>query len=244
MPNNVDGTISAEGEFTLYKEFWKDLKNSLSIEQIIKILLEDVAIGEWHDILNFDLSAARVNQDIPVPQPGNIVLPISLDGTAQVRFDNIAAHIFNLSQYQPIKIDYETLYLSNAAQAGKNLKLLIGKGDFQFPLEGGVGAQRVVIASTLETAIDGYADYSFPWFDALNYGRVILACQSTGGSIANGLEVQQSIDQTQVDVTSQFTIVANVGQGVSVEIVARYVRIRYRRLAGSVRLVAWARPTP
>lgn len=205
MPSNpnVDGKITAEGEFTLYDSLFEKLKDILSIEQITKILLEDVAIGEWHDILNFDLSSIRVNKEIPILRPGNIVRPLSLDGTAQVRFDNIAAHSFDLIEHRPIKIDYGTLYLSNAAQAGMSLLLLIGKGDFQTPaqeitlqslvqlagLQGDTGAHAAVPVGAVPTLILAANASRKEWLIYDNGAEILYLGSSNGVTIANGIPI-------------------------------------------------------
>lgn len=243
---NVDGKITAEGEFTLYDSFFEKLKDIISVEQIVKILLEDVAVGEWHDILDLPLKTPRADAELPVPHPGNVVIPISLDGTAQVKFDEPGEPSFDLAQYQPIRLDFKKLYLSNTAQDGKYLKLLIGKGDFQFPLEGGAGVRRTILVQINQNLGTGQT-WTSDAFDVLNYGRVTLLGQSVVASFANGVRIQQSIDGTNWDYSTDYTAVANTGVAASVELVARYVRVSWRHAAGQqgyVRLALIARSMP
>lgn len=255
-PNgNGDGRVEAEGEFTLYDSFWEKLKDMIgeaSFEAIVEhlqelktVLLEDIALGDWHAVLNFELTAERVNESIDVSKPGNIILPISLAGTAQVRLDSPTNQSWDLVEYQPIKLNYEQLFLSNVAQAGESLRLLIGRGDFTFPQQAAAGMSgKAIVASTIVTPITFLQTYNYPWFDALNYGRVVVVCYTTGGAAANRLRVEQSIDQAQVDYFTNYVVNAGVGFAASVEVVARYVRIAYVHAGGAVRMVAMARPQP
>lgn len=258
--------VGAKGEFILYEAFWDRLKDkigSASFEKIIsslkkvdKTLLEEVALGEWHTILNFDLKKARITESVSVPRSGNIVVPISLDGTAQIRFNSVTGHSFDLTEYQPIKIDYEELYLSNTAQTGKYLQLLIGKGDFEFPKQASGGVRRTLVCTNVhlpytERLLQSNAYYRSDAFDALQYSRVILLSYSTVASAANGVEIQQSMDGTNWDYSTQYTALAGVGLAASVELVARYVRIVYQNgpasqniPGGEFRLTALARSMP
>lgn len=253
---NADGRMEAEGEFTLYDIFWDKLEEKIgsasfekvisSLKNIDQTLLEGIAFGEWHDVLNFDLSSRQVNKSVRVPKLGNIVIPISLDGTAQIRFDEATEPSFDLIHYQPIKINYEKLFLSNTAQSGKKLQLLIGKGDFEFPKEGRSGAGRIVLVHTTVTLATGEY-YTSSVFDALNYSRVTLLCYCQVGSTPNGVEIQQSMDGTNWDYTTAYTAAGGTALAASVELVARYVRLRWRQAGPGgfpLRLALLARFTP
>jgi len=264
MPENpnADGRIEAEGEFTLYEAFWEKLKDIVgaasfdtlisSLEQIDKTLLQQVALGEWHDILDLPLKKPRVNEEIPVPHPGNIVVPISLDGTAQIRFDEPGEPSFDLIHYQPIKVDFKKLYLTNTAQTGKYLQLLIGKGDFEFPKQAAGGVRRTLVCTNIhlpdiDRILHSNAYYRSDWFDALQYSRVTLLSYSAEASAVNGVEIQQSMDGEHADYSTQYTAAAGVGLAASVELVARYVRIVYHNggtWQTEFRLTALARSMP
>ncbi|GAH53834.1 unnamed protein product, partial [marine sediment metagenome] len=51
-------------------------------------------------------------------------------GSAEIKWDSANADPFDLEIFRKIRQPFEDLYLTNAAQPGKTLKLRIGKGDF------------------------------------------------------------------------------------------------------------------
>lgn len=206
---------------------------------------------EWVELREIDLSSPRSAWPVNMIPPegfesGNYIKVLYLDGTASLRLDTFGSHEFDLAEVTEFKQLFHKVLVTNTAQSGKKLFLVLGRGDFSFPESPEKrGGGKVIIASTLEKAIDAYVAYSFPWFDAINYNRVVLLCHTTGNSAPNGVEIQQSIDRTHVDFSSQFTATAT-GLAATVELVGRYVRVSYRKgpLGGHVRLVAWARSAP
>lgn len=269
---NADGRIEAEGEFTLYESFWKRLEEILqgilspllgpaekpaSLEELIsaveeiKELMNDIRGLEWYDIRNYDLSDARSDERVDdLPGDGNLLIPLTLTGTVQVKFDSPTATSFELSEYEPLKLKFDVLYLSNAAQAGKTLKLLIGKGDWELkkkiiqPADIQAQLRTVVAGTTIPLGANGL--YESPAFDALNYSRITLLALSDQASAANGVQVQQSVDgeDGHWDYSTDYTLAAGVPVAATIELVARYVRVRYTNGAiaqDSFRLAALTR---
>ena len=63
--------------------------------------------------------------------------------------------------------------------------------------------------------------------EILSYGKISGLCFADQASAANGLEIQQSLDDTNWDFSTQFSVVASTGFSFSVPVTGRFVRIRY-----------------
>lgn len=238
MAKNVDGIVQAEGEFTLYDRFWSRLSDIFTVSAL-----------EWYIIRKYGLETARNNEKISgFPAEGNILIPITLDGTAQIRFETPTAHSFELSEYQPLKLKFTELHLTNTAQAGKTLKLLIGKGDWELikktiqPVD--IQAQlrsEVANTNTLLTANEVYTSDSF---DALNCSGITVIVFADQASATDGLQIQESIDNTNWEDATEESVSASTLKRITSDINARYVRIKYTNGAtdqGTFRLMALAR---
>lgn len=248
MPKNsrTDGILKAKGEFTLYDIFWKRLREEF--EHALSILGQ-VGGLEWYDVRRYELDNARTNKKVSeFPAEGNILIPITLDGTAQIKFNSPSEHSFELSEYEPLKLKFNILFLTHSAQSGKTLKLLIGKGDWELPKKViqpvDLQAQLRSVVASSSTPLGSNGVYTGDSFDALNYSKLTLLVFADQASAANGLEIQESIDGTNWDYSSQYNVVANTGQVQPVDISARYVRIKYTNGAaaqGTFRLMALAK---
>ncbi len=258
MPENssTDGILKAEGEFTLYPNFWQKLgeefRNALSTPALLKILnstLTKIGDLDWYDVRDYKLDTARTDEKITeFSQEGNILIPITLDGTAQIKFKSTSGHSFELSEYDPLKLKFDTLFLTHTAQSGKTLRLLIGKGEWELPKKViqpvDIQAQlRKVVAST-STALGANGVYTGDSFDALNYPKLTLLVFADQASAADGLEIQESTDGVNWDYSNQYSVAANTAQVESVDISGRYVRIKYTNGAvaqGTFRLMVLAK---
>lgn len=138
--NQIDGKIEAEGEFSLTDRFWKESHEIYrqALEEAVQPLIEALKEPEpldWYDIRDYDLSEERKDFRInDFPTEGDIVFVISTTGTASVKFDSPNADPFDLSlaAFKKIKHRYSELYLTNEAQSGETLKILFGRGDWDF----------------------------------------------------------------------------------------------------------------
>jgi len=207
---------------------------------------------EWLERREFKLTEARDHREISNLPPfgydtGNYIKVISLNGTASLRLDTLGTEEFDLTKYTEFKQLFHQVFITNTAQAtGSELVLALGRGDFEFPESPQKREQKVVIASTT-TPLGAAGVYTSGAFDALNYGRVTLLVLSNVASAADGVEIQQSIDGTNWDYSTQNSALAGVGRAVTVELVARWVRIRYTNGAAAqttFRLAALARAMP
>lgn len=125
-PLGVDGKIGVEGEIYLNDSFWDKFD-----EMIKKAAQEREALG-WKHENEYKLDNARIDEKISgFPEDGDCIVVLSLDGSAEIKLDSPTADAFDLEVVRRIRQPFEDLYLSNTAQAGKTLNLLIGKGDWE-----------------------------------------------------------------------------------------------------------------
>jgi len=118
--------IRAEIELleSFFKRFGKEFKDSL---KEIKLSVEEYGWADWYA---YDLRVARTNELIEIPQEGNCICRVKLDGSATIRLNNPQAQAISLETTPKVYgIPFKRLYLTNAAQSGKKLLLLVGKGD-------------------------------------------------------------------------------------------------------------------
>jgi len=105
-------------------------------DNLIDIVTEGVkkARKEWSGIYSFPLDKARDGEQIGmIPEWGDCIVVKKLDGEATLRVDTTSGttRSFTLTENKRIKLPFRKLYLTNTAQSGKELVLLIGKGDLE-----------------------------------------------------------------------------------------------------------------
>ncbi len=91
------------------------------------------------------------------------------------------------------------------------------------------------------TALAAGASVTLGSWDALNYKYINI---SVFADQAGTLYIEQSPNNTNWDVSESISVSANVGQAISREIIARYVRVRYVNGATAqtvFRLYVWLR---
>jgi len=77
--------------------------------------------------LTFDLGTARTDEELEIR--GDFILVEYLDGDASIKLDNPGHDAIDLTKVKQIKTSpefFEKIYITNTAQSGKTLKLLIG----------------------------------------------------------------------------------------------------------------------
>ncbi|MBA7627718.1 hypothetical protein ES703_35185 [subsurface metagenome] len=217
---------------------------------------------EWLEARELNLGTARNGKAVDGIPPmgyesGNYIKVVSLEGKATLMLDTLGSQEFDLTKVTEYKQLFHQVFVSNAAQTGKKLVLILGRGDFSFPEspEKGGGGKALVCTNVhlpyTERLLQSNAYYRSDWFDVLNYSRVTLLSYSTVASAANGVEIQQSMDGEHADYSTRKTAEAGVGLPLTVELVARYVRIVYHNgpasqniPGGEFRLTALARSMP
>ena len=99
---------------------------------------------------------------------------------------------------------------------------------------------RALHASTT-TALAANAEWTSTSEEVLTFGRIT---GTVFANVAGTIYVEQSPDNTNWDVVDSWSITANAGLGFSVELVARYVRVRFLNSATAqttFRLFSWKR---
>jgi len=218
-------------------------------EAFAKAMKQATETIEWLERREIDLSTARDADPISMIPPmgfetGNYIKVISCDGEASLRLDTQGDEEFDVSEQTELRLLFHDVYVTNTAQSGKKLLVLsLGRGDFGFP-ESPEKRERRTVLVQIDQTLAIHAIYTSSAFDVLNHGRVTLLGWSVAGSIANGVRIQQSIDGTNWDYSTNYTAIANAGLAASVELVARYVRVSWQHpvaSGGNVRLALIAR---
>jgi len=220
-------------------------------ESFAQALKRYTAKIEWLERREIKLDTARDADPIDIIPPegfetGNYIKVISCDGEASLRLDTQGTQEFDVTEQTELKLLFHQVYVTNTAQSGKNLVLALGRGDFGFPESPEKRERKTEVASTTTPLVAGGV-YTSDWFDALNYSRVTLLSHSNVASATNGVEVIQSTDAQNEDYSTQNSALAGAGLPISVEIIARWVRIRYTNGATNqttFRLAALARAMP
>ena len=168
MNKEFMGKLEAEGQLYLYDNFFDRIE-----ETTIKPLLEEAerAVKEaqeqelgWYDVREYKLDKARSDERITeFLGPGDCVLLLSLDGSAELKFDSPGSFAFDLEVYEEFNHSFEDLYLTNSAQAGKSLKLLFSKGKFKLTKK----VPEIDLSGKIRN------DYLEQITDPLNIGQII-----------------------------------------------------------------------
>jgi len=165
-------------EFSLYPEYFKligkEFRDALSGVRI------SVSEYGWCDIRERDLTTARDEELLYDGIEGNFIGYIRLTGTASFRLNNPQSVSISFSDVPALYgIPFKRVYLTNVAQSGETLKLLIGKGDFKIERTEMAGidlqAQYTATIDSTTTPLGAGASWtSSDWFDAANYGYITV----------------------------------------------------------------------
>ena len=120
-----------------------------------------------------------------------------------------------------------------------NLKLSIQESAITVPFD--LQAQLRALHAFTTTALAANASWTSASEEILNFGRIT---GTVFADVAGTLYVEQSPDNTNWDVVDSWSVTANAGLGFSVELVGRYVRVRFLNGATAqttFRLFAWKR---
>lgn len=195
----------------------------------------------WWQIIEIDLSSARTAELYGTypEEPDCIVYLPDSTGTGTLHLDSSGSHGLAFgTTYKKFRGKFRDLYVTNAAQSGCYMYLLLAKGDVSIedyttsPMD--LQAQyRPVIAST--TAVLGANEtYTSDWYNIANFARGTLLSAANVASAARGVQIQQSTDGVNVDYTTPFTTRAiTIGLTTiyvahySAELLSDYARIVY-----------------
>ena len=74
--------------------------------------------------LVFDLGTARTDEEVEIS--GKYIVVYFLNGNASLKLNNPGADAINLQYIRAIKTNFNKLYITNTAQSGKYLKMIVG----------------------------------------------------------------------------------------------------------------------
>jgi len=120
-----------------------------------------------------------------------------------------------------------------------NLKQAIQETAIMMPFD--FQAQLRALHASTTTALEANASWTSTSQEILNFGRIT---GTVFANVAGTIYVEQSPDNTNWDVVDSWSVTANAGLGFSVELVARYVRVRFLNGAEAqttFRLFSWKR---
>ena len=109
-----------------------DLTPHLENLDIALSVLRDAIVGSLvqgendYDYQEIDLGTARA--DVALTLSGTSLTVKDLTGTASIKFGSTAKPALPLANGEVYEIRFDEVYLTNAAQAGQELKLFIGRG--------------------------------------------------------------------------------------------------------------------
>lgn len=209
-------------------------------ESFAEAIKRHTAKIEWLEVREVRLDEAKHAHSVTDIPPmgfdsGNYIRVLYLDGAASLTLDTFGSYEFDLTIATEFKQLYHQPFITSEAQPGKKLILALGRGDFSFPeftqkvQPADIQAQlRTVVADSI-TPLGANGLYESLAFDALNYSRITLLVLSDQASATNGVQVQQSIDgeDGHWDYSTDYTLVAGVPVAATIELVARYMRVRY-----------------
>lgn len=79
----------------------------------------------FYEIIDVDLADARTN--VPIDVMGDFFMVEAITGAATVRFNHVSNPALNLQKVRKSNTPFLNAYITNAAQAGKTLTILIGR---------------------------------------------------------------------------------------------------------------------
>ena len=74
--------------------------------------------------ISFSLANARTDEKYDIT--GDFIIVETLDGSATIKLDRKSNDSIDLEKFSQVNTDFERFYLTNTAQSGKTLKLMIG----------------------------------------------------------------------------------------------------------------------
>jgi len=246
-----DGKVFIE----LYKRFLDEQKEDL--KNLIAEAFTKPGVMEWSQALHYDLSEARNEKLIfdfgrandsrrlnySLPETGNCIFVKELVDASATLWVSYGegygpAEDFDLGISDYIKIPFKRLLLTNEAQPGKTLILIIGRGDIErektilTPTD--LQAQRQEIIASTGTPLVAGKYYESEWFDAAMFTEMVLLSASDVASAGGGVKVWQSLNGEDPDYQTSYSTERQIINGVTkyvcgqrVDLVSRYVKVRY-----------------
>jgi len=202
-----------------------------------------IEFGTTYDIVRIDLGVAHDNDEIA--RAGDVVSVISITGELDIRLnekDEPSIEVDKLTRVVTKPVRFTRFYITNAAQAGKEALLYIGKeASFEVTpkavgeivtapgsvTEATVAKQSRKQHQLTTAALAAGASYTSAGEDVKGYKRITGYAFADQASATDGLEIQQSVDGTNYDYVTKYTVSANTALAFSIELIGSHVRIKY-----------------
>lgn len=156
---------------------------------------------DWFFPIKVDLSQARKRGFIKTfdeMASSILVLTAQTTGVATLSFDIFTEVSFEVPTINPIDYPFRELYVTNEAQPGKWLYLIVGKRSFRAetitmtPVD--IQAQYKLTVAFSVTPLAAGGTYTSEWVDVLNYGHISYLTYADVASAENGVRLQESND--------------------------------------------------
>ncbi|GAI85828.1 unnamed protein product, partial [marine sediment metagenome] len=178
------------------------------LENFAKILGDElrrkkinVSSVDWFFPVKVDLSQARTKGFIKTfdeMASSILVLTAQTTGIATLSFDIFTEVSFEVPTINPIDYPFRELYVTNEAQPGKWLYLIVGKTSFRAetitmtPVD--IQAQYKTVVASSVTPLAAGGSYLGEWVDVFNYGHISYLTCADVASAVNGVRLQESND--------------------------------------------------
>lgn len=171
-PEEIKARIELLESF--FVRFGKEFKDAL---KEVKISVEEFGWADWY---LYKLDTARTNELVSIPQDGSCICRVKLDGSASLKINSPQAESLDLETIPRVYgIPFQRLFVTNTAQSGKELLLLVGKGSFNVesvsmaPMD--IQAQYSALIDSTTTVLSASGTYTTTsWYDLSNYGHVTV----------------------------------------------------------------------
>ncbi len=201
-PSYIAGVVdilarASQTRITAERQLIEGVSKSIA-QEISKV---DLRIGQriWVSPEIIDLSVARKVPELIADyndEPDCVIYLPDSTGTGTIFLDSQTAHPFAMgTQYWEVRRHpFRQLYLSNEAQPGCYMYILVGRGDITMQEAVRVqGQYRPTIALTT-TPLAANAVYTSTWFSAVYLGHLSYLTNADVASAVNGVRLQESND--------------------------------------------------
>jgi len=216
-------------------EAWKQLQQILHKE----FVKEAPYLSAGYKVITKDLETARNSEELP-DSKGNTLYVCELTGEASIQLNRSDSDPIPLKQEDKIIFPFNKLYLTNTAQAGKNIQLIISSYSFDFTRRypftmqpSDLQAQYTALIDSTITPLSASATYTSPsWFDAANYGFIsVMSSADVAGTLylqfsndGTNLHYEEKVEATPLTLSDSSIVYYAI---IKSDKPARYCRVHY-----------------
>lgn len=249
LPDMAQGRMSDLGLLLLGPKALSRLVSPTRANPLDDLALRDALLSgakQEYFQRSFDLTTARTDEEVHLE--GDF-LQAWTDGTLAgvgVRLNTRQSGLLYLDRRNELRLVFHRFFLTNTAQGGKTLDILVGGEASADATSQLISAQfENKVSATLDSTTANLGDgatYTGAQFSVEAYGRIVISLQCNR---AGTLYVDQTNDGTNYDIVSTFAYTAADTAGYSVEVLCPNARVRFANSAGAatttLRLYARAR---